>query len=388
MRRRARGTRPARSAASAMKPTSRRADDRAHVAGGNHERQGARVPRPIGPPRGPERERDHRTETEADDPERDDGRDESMDDQQHAERDGRAGRADTDDGRLPETGHETIPDETGSGHPGRESHDPQPGGARGGAHGLAQEDGAPFDRDPLDQEGCAGHHAQEKDEMPWARSPTDDVRPDDRFRRPGPSSSAAGSHRRSAKLATRTSADASGRWIAIGIPAAIPAEASPAPTNRATLQVPWIAVMIRRPNRRSTATASMFIATSRSPARRPIAKKIKVNDPRPAAAGRRANPMPIPGMPARTTRRPPHRRTVGPAARVPTSRPTAKPVSAIPNPPASIPVRSLRCGTHGPSRPDSTACAANAAVTAIRAIRSARGSSPDVVIERVWRRYP
>ena len=60
-----------------------------------------------------------------------------------------------------------------------------------------------------------------------------------------------------------------------------PADASAAPTNSATLQVPWIADITRRSNRRSTATASMFIATSIRPANRPIPKS-SVSDGVPA----------------------------------------------------------------------------------------------------------
>ena len=142
-------------------------------------------------------------------------------------------------------------------------------------------------------------------------------------------------------LTTTTTAAEIGRWISIGTPAAIPAEASAAPTNNATLHVPWIADITRRSNRRSTATASMFIATSIRPASKPMPRKSRASDASSSAAGRSANPTPIAGMPPRTIRRPPHHRIAGSATRVPASSPTAKPVRAIPNPEASNPACSL-----------------------------------------------
>ena len=262
----------------------------------------------VGPAARPEREGNDRAEAQADDPERDDRRERAIDDQHRAERGERARGAEPNDGRLSEPGDESIPDEARRRHPGRERHDAETGHARVGAHRLAEEDGAPFDRDPLHEEGAPGDQAQQEENPGRARA--GDVRilrpPGHRFlwrlpslpattegtrcspgRPPRPRS---GGGSRSARRRRSPRRRARRRRTA------------PRSTCRGSPTSPGVRTDARRrPPRCSSPRRS-------GPPAAPMPRKSRVSDARSPAVGRSANPTPIAGMPPRTTRRPPHRR--------------------------------------------------------------------------------
>ena len=289
--------------------------------------------------------------------------------QRRPEREGGNGAADANDDGLTDAGDEPVADEPGGRHPGRERDHGQSrdGGAR--ADRPAQVDGAPLDRDPLDEEG------RPRDAGTGARS----AEPSTRCEANAAASSGsadAGSDRRSTDAAPTTRAAASGRWTAIGIPDRDRGRGEPLLPRRA-----------RRSTRRGS--PSSRAGGGDAPRRRPRRSSRRRRGPRrrrsrrtwrsaaePAGRGQRAYPRPRAGGSRRGPAR--GRRPGGPPGRRPacrSSRPAARPASAMPSPAASSPFRALSSGIHGPSSPASIAWAANAAATAFLARRSARRSS-------------
>ena len=239
------------------------------------------MPSAQGPAGGPEREGNHRTEAEADDPERGDGRE--QDDgrsawlraprtrsRRRAER-RRVGRSvPRADPRRSATPPSLLRTPRRRDPPRSRRHPP----TRAGRRRSTRPRSPPPGRSPRRQGTARGGPGVE---LVWGAFASSGRSAAPSFGASSGASSGAsvssGNHRRNTLLTRTTNPAQIGRWISIGTPAAMPADASAAPTNRATLHVPWIADITRRSNRRSTATASMFIATSIRPANKPIAEE-------------------------------------------------------------------------------------------------------------------
>ena len=155
-------------------------------------------------------------------------------------------------------------------------------------------------------------------------------------------------------------------------PAAAAALAASAPSRRPTLQAPWNPDINGRRRSRSTATASVFIATSTTAPTVPKHTRAAASAARSPANAAATSIAAIAGRPARTTAAGCHRRARRPPHQLPTSVPAAIPKSAAPRAVSDRPSACLIAGTRPAHVPMSAAWRTNAVPT-VRPLLSCHG---------------